>query len=102
VSTEPGVAGAPDGGDAPSEHPSHVPWGRFRHIGSVVLVTAAAVIVLRQVSRWAPAFAGLLAPAVVVIVVLGLIVLIRGLVPRREQRRHAERRKHSERRHRDT
>lgn len=74
------------------------PPGRVRPVLFIFAIAAGLVLVLEFLGRRLPAFHALTRDAVMIVVALGIVGLIRSMVPRREQRRHGERRHLPERR----
>jgi hypothetical protein len=76
------------------------PPGRVKPVLVIVAIIVVLVVALELLGRRLPAFHSIARDVVVVVVTLGIVALIRSLLPRREQRRHGERRHAEERRHR--
>ena len=77
-----------------------LPPGRVKHVLVIIATTAVLGLALELLGRRLPAFHAIARDAIVVVVTLGVVALIRALLPRREQRRHGDRRHPEERRHR--
>jgi hypothetical protein len=74
------------------------PPGRVRPVLVIFTMVAALVLVLEMLGRQLPAFHALARDTTVIVVAIGIVGLIRALLPRRSQRRHGERRHMPERR----
>jgi hypothetical protein len=64
----------------------------------IIAVVLAIAVGLELLGRRAPAFHALSRDAITVVIAIGIVGLIRSLVPRREQRRRGDRRRSRERR----
>jgi len=64
----------------------------------IIAVVLAIALGFELVGRWASAFHALSRDAITIVIAIGIVGVIRSLLPRREQRRRGDRRRSRERR----
>ena len=77
---------------------NRLPPGRLRPILIIVAIVVAIALGLEILGRRLPALHSLLRDAITIVIAIGIMGVIRALVPRREERRRRDRRHRDERR----
>jgi len=77
---------------------NRLPPGRLRPILVIVAIVVAIALGLEMLGHRLPALHSLLRDAITIVIAIGIVAVIRSLVPRREERRTGDRRHRDERR----